>query len=180
MGRQSNYSDLLNTTFAAKRVPTFSHVIDSQVQQQLVIIAHMYYLSMFSLTGDAMEHYSHVSVDSGRGSSIGSPNISTGKLIDLNMLQQVTFSTSPNTHQPTGVYRHQSEDSLFSSKHTHQPTGISPYQSFSQISDYSTPAPPSTTHSTKSSYSSSSLHKQESEPLPDPGVQSFKGLDFNF
>lgn len=141
----------------------------------------------------------HVADDSGKG-SISSLDISRGKLIDFSYKPSDTgrsVKKSPKAWDAIadfdplaqGYQQQQSEDSLFSSGNStfstspdttiHQPTGISPRQSFSQISDYSTPASPSTsvvrpryrpgsTHSTKSSYSSSSLHRQESGPLPGP------------
>ena len=135
----------------------------------------------------------HVGDDSGKG-SISSLEISRGKLIDFNYKPSRPVKKSPRAWDAIadfdplvqGYQQQQSEDSLFSSGNstfstspdTHQPSGISPRQSFSQISDYNTPASPSTslvrpryrpssTHSTKSSYSSSSLHRQES--LPHPG-----------
>ena len=145
----------------------------------------------------------HVADDSGKG-SIGSLDISRGKLIDFDYKSTDparSVKKSPKAWDAVsdldplsqGYQHQQSEDSLFSSGHstfstspdTHQPTGISPRQSFSHISDYSTPASPSTnlvrpryrpgsthsTHSTKSSFSSSSLHRQESGPLPGGPIQ---------
>ena len=130
--------------------------------------------------------------DSGKG-SISSLDIARGKLIDFNYKSSDTsrpVKKSPKAWDAVADFDplYQQDDSLFSSGNstystspdTHQPTGISPRQSFSQISDYNTPGSPSTslvrprhrpgsTHSsTKSSYSSSSLHRQESGPLPGP------------